>query len=53
MIQKDLDHLLGSYIWGLRDDSDSNNNEDLNNDLDFDVDGNEKCPLFNLQIDMM
>ncbi|KAK5771744.1 hypothetical protein PVK06_047986 [Gossypium arboreum] len=42
MIQKELDHLLGSSCWGLEDDFDSNNDDDLNNDMDYDKYGNKK-----------
>ncbi|KAG8481857.1 hypothetical protein CXB51_027213 [Gossypium anomalum] len=42
MIQKELDHLLGSGFWSLEDDFDSNSDEDLTNDVDYDKYGNKK-----------
>ncbi|XP_016747054.1 uncharacterized protein [Gossypium hirsutum] len=52
MIQKELDHLLGLSFWGLKDYFDSNSDDDLNNDVDYDKYGNKKYPLFNPQTDM-
>ncbi|KAK5811864.1 hypothetical protein PVK06_027243 [Gossypium arboreum] len=52
MIQKGLDHLLGSSCWGLEDDFNSNSDDDLNNDVDYDKYENKKYPLFNPQTDM-
>ncbi|XP_052477826.1 uncharacterized protein LOC128033774 [Gossypium raimondii] len=52
MIQKELDHLLGSSFWSLEDDFDSNSDDYLNNDVDYDKYGNKKYPLFNPQTDM-
>ncbi|KAK5776067.1 hypothetical protein PVK06_044025 [Gossypium arboreum] len=37
---------------GLEDDFDSNSDDDLNNDVDYDKYGNKKNPLFNPQTDM-
>ncbi|PPD79332.1 hypothetical protein GOBAR_DD23735 [Gossypium barbadense] len=52
MIQKELDHLLGSIFWSLEDDFGSNSDDDLNNDMDYNKYGNKKYHLFNPQTDM-